>query len=221
MNELLDLGELALQNKKQEGWKVDIFDDVLKRVHELIKGYNKVRIREMRYKVPHMLMGKPRYEVDKLREYLIRHLTDNGLLVETLDRNLLYISWKEEDINIEKYLNRKTITHNRGSTVYNVPGPEIKLSTQHLESEISLLRSRQAQQRALRAQRFANQQSTRDERFARQQANRDERSSRLQLMEEARQTRMSRLGGGERISYGYPVVAQSGLYNDRQPTFKS
>jgi hypothetical protein len=178
MNELLDIGELVQENKRQEGWKLDIFEDVLKRVHERIKSYNKVRIREMRYKIPHMLLGKPLYDVDILQNYLVHHLRDNGLLVRVLDRTLLYISWREEDINLERYINRKTIVQNRGSTVYNVPGPELRMAP-HLEGEAQMLRARQSQQRALREERFERQKAVREERWARLQAIQDERAARL------------------------------------------
>jgi hypothetical protein len=164
MNELLDIGELVQENKRQESTKLSVFEEVLKRCHVLIKKYNKERIREMNYTIPHMILGKPKFDMSVLRNYLIYHLRDNGLKVEVLDNddpdcNVLYISWKETDIDLSKYLNRKTVINNRGTSIYNIEQPSLRLGKEQSSSkQLDMLKFRQEKQKEIlreREERFS------------------------------------------------------------------
>ena len=119
MNQLLDIDELISENKKQESNRLDLFKTVLTQCHGLIKRHNKERIREMYYKIPAFIYGKPKYDMDVLRNYLVYHLEDNGLMVKIIDRYHLYVSWKESDIDLDKYMNRKSNIRNRYNNVYD------------------------------------------------------------------------------------------------------
>lgn len=157
MNELLDITELVKENKRQESNRLSVFEEILKKCHSLIRKYNRERIREMHYTIPRMILGKPKYDLGVLRNYLVHHLRDNGLRVDTISDNVLYISWKETDVDLSKYLNRKTIIDNRNSSLYNVEGmgpgvgvgPSLRLDrgqTDTLKEQIDMLRFRQEKQ---------------------------------------------------------------------------
>jgi len=118
MDQLLDIDDLIGENKRQENNRLGVFEGILSQCHKLIQKNNKERIREMTYTIPGFVFGKPKYNVDVLRNYLVHHLRDNGLRVDVLDRYHVYISWKETDINLERYMNRKTLIENRHSGIY-------------------------------------------------------------------------------------------------------
>ena len=120
MDQLLDIDTIINENKRQEGNRLGVFESILAQIHALIKRNNKERIREMNYKIPVFIYGKPKYNVDVLRNYLVHHLMDNGLKVVIIDRYHIYISWKETDINLTKYMHRKTLIQNRQSSLYMV-----------------------------------------------------------------------------------------------------
>ena len=145
MNELLDIGELVKENKRQESSRLSVFEEVLKKCHNVIKKYNKERIREMNYTLPHMILGKPKFDMNVLRNYLIHHLLDNGLKVKVITDDVLYISWKEIDIDLPKYLNRKTIIDNRNTSLYNIEQPN--LSINRTPKQVDILKFRQDKQR--------------------------------------------------------------------------
>lgn len=120
MNKLLNLEELLYNGKQRERNKLDIFESVLTQCHDTIKRYNKEDCaRECTFKVPTYIFGKPVYDVDVLVNYLIHHLTDNGLYVQYLpDIGKLYISWKNEDIDENQYLKRKSLIESRTKKIY-------------------------------------------------------------------------------------------------------
>ncbi len=152
MNELLDIGELVQENKRQESNRLSVFEEVLKKCHNLIKKYNKERIREMNYTIPHMILGKPKFDMSVLRNYLIHHLRDNGLKVEVIADNVLYISWRETDIDLSRYLNRQTIINNRNTSLYNIEQPSLRLDRASMPSmaqQIDMLKFRQEKQKEM------------------------------------------------------------------------
>jgi hypothetical protein len=160
MNQLLDVDDLVQENKRQENNRLDVFENLLVQCHNLIKRHNKNRIREMEYTIPAFVLGKPKYNIDILRNYLVHHLRDNGLKVTILSPYHIYISWKEEDIDLSKFVHRKTLIDNRTSSLYmidQVSHPRID------RSRIEMLKFRQEKQRQL--------QEERQQRFMFQKAN--------------------------------------------------
>jgi len=107
MNQLLDLNALVSDDKYLEKNTLRTFEGVLAACHGLIKRYNKEQVKQMTYIVPKYIFGKPMYDVAVLTNFLIYHLTDNGLLVRESKPNELYISWSDKDINIDRFVERK------------------------------------------------------------------------------------------------------------------
>jgi hypothetical protein len=156
MDHILDIDEIVSENKKQEHTRLGLFESMLLRCHSLIKRHNKERIREMEYTIPAFVYGKPKYDIDVLRNYLVHHLKDNGLRVDVLDRYHLYISWKETDIDLARYIHRKTLIANRNRSIYMVDDTEAALPP----SKVEMMKFRQDRQRELqrdREGRFAMQ----------------------------------------------------------------
>ena len=104
----LDIEELVSQNKEQENIRLNIFNGVLQQIHSLIRRKNKQRIRCMNFKLPLIIAGKPAYDINVMRNYVLHHLEDNGFLVKLHSDNLtVFISWDEADINFEKFKRKK------------------------------------------------------------------------------------------------------------------
>jgi hypothetical protein len=107
MNQLLDLNALVSDDKFLEKNTLQTFEGVLLTCHGLIKRYNKEQVKQMTYVVPKYIFGKPMFDVAVLTNFLIYHLTDNGLFVREIKANELYISWNDKDINIDRFVERK------------------------------------------------------------------------------------------------------------------
>ena len=159
MSLILDLTQLVSGSKHIERHTLTVFEGVLKSCHELIVRYNKEQIKHIYYDVPSYVFGKPMYDVDVLINYLIHHLTDNGLFVQRTEKpKQLLISWDDKYINIDRFYRRqqtiKTEQHN--IMMGGMPAKPM--------SNIEALRLRQERQRQIsieREERFSRQKKTR------------------------------------------------------------
>lgn len=151
MNQLLDVGELVAENKRQESNRLDLFESILIGCHDLIKRHNKQRIREMYYNIPPWVYGKPKYDINILRRYLVHHLRDNGLKVEEseMDPYCLYVSWKETDIDLSKFVKRKSQINSRQENLYMIDNVSPPINAQQMK----MLQFRQDKQKQLQQER--------------------------------------------------------------------
>lgn len=149
MNQLLDIDELVSETKRQESNRLDLFESVLIQCHDLIKRHHKDRIREMHYKIPLWMYGKPRYDVDVLRRYIVGHLRDNGLRVDIIDPVTIYISWKETDIDLARYVKRKARINNNTNDLYMADIVSKPIDPKRLK----LMKFRQEKQKQLKEER--------------------------------------------------------------------
>jgi hypothetical protein len=159
MDTFLDVQSLVDERRKQENARLKTFNLILQQCFSQIKRYNKEKIYEMDFKIPKFQMGVPLYDVDALKNYLIHHITENGLKVIVLqDEYTLYISWKETDIDLEKYLKKKkSLT----TSIFNDDGTPVASEMLDTVSP-STMRYRQAKQQQImmeRENRFAMQRS--------------------------------------------------------------
>lgn len=109
-NLFLNLDELSVHHERVEENRIKIFDGILSKCHDKIKKYNReFKKQECLYSPPTFILGKPPYNYVDLVNYLITSLRKNGLRVDWLsDRQAIYISWKKNDIDIDKYHNQFT-----------------------------------------------------------------------------------------------------------------
>ena len=150
MDTFLDVQALVDERRKHENGKLNVFKKVLQQCFAQIKRYNKDKIYEMDFKIPVFLIGAPIYDVQALKNYLIHHLTDNGLKVVLLADGLtMYISWKEIDIDIEKYLQKKKTV---SVSLFNVDGMPVTTSDTNTVSP-STMKFRQEKQKQIQAER--------------------------------------------------------------------
>lgn len=104
----MNLSDLVLENKKKEQIHLDLFHEVLKRCHELIKQKNKSGCKHIVYDIPLLMWGKPKYNVIAMRNYLLDHLHENGFFVEVVGNGRsLYICWDETMLDLEKFYQNK------------------------------------------------------------------------------------------------------------------
>ena len=182
MDQLLDIDELISENKRQENNRLSLFESILIQCHALIKRNNKDRIREMTYKIPAFIYGKPKFDIDVLRNYLIHHLRDNGLRVDIIDRYHIYVSWKETDIDLSRYMQRKTIIKRRNDSsrvLDNGTGPLSSPS-----DRFELMKFRQNQQRLLQHSQQPSRFEMLQMRQKKQQQMKQERSDRFKLQQQ-------------------------------------
>ena len=181
MDQLLDIDELISENKRQENNRLSLFESILIQCHALIKRNNKDRIREMTYKIPAFIYGKPKFDIDVLRNYLIHHLRDNGLRVDIIDRYHIYVSWKETDIDLSRYMQRKTVIKRRNDSsrmLDNGTGPLFSPS-----DRFELMKFRQNQQRLLHNRKQPSRFEMLQMRQKKQQQMKQERSDRFKLQQ--------------------------------------
>ena len=156
MDTFLDIQALVDERRKHENIRLMTFKSILKKCYDTIKRYNKEKIYEMDYKIPTYLIGAPRYDFEILKNYLIHHLTENGLKVMMLDDGYtIYISWKETDINLEKYLNKKKTAEKDlcmkadGFPIETVQTNTVSPSTMKFRQEKQLQLQKERQERLL------------------------------------------------------------------------
>lgn len=114
MNKLLDLEEVVYENKKRERNRLAVFETVIDQCHAQIRRYNKEhKARTCLFSVPLVMPGRPPYDFDVLVNYLLYHLRDNGLHAQFMpETNQIYISWRDEDLDLEKYEQRRNRIRN-------------------------------------------------------------------------------------------------------------
>ena len=94
----LDLNELQAPLKEKEKIKMDIYDKVLKRIHNRIKMVSRQPATFCMFIIPEFVLGIPMYNFMECKNYIITSLRDNGLAVNYTEPNLLYISWDVEHL---------------------------------------------------------------------------------------------------------------------------
>lgn len=161
METFLDIQSLVDERRKQENTRLKAFNTILQQCFSQIKRYNKDKIYELDFKIPMFLMGIPRYDVSALKNYLVHHLTENGLKVIVLaDGYTLYVSWKETDINLEQYLKKK---QSIATSIFNVDGTPITTEDTATVSPLTM-RFRQVKQQQIMEER-ENRFNTQRDRF--------------------------------------------------------
>jgi hypothetical protein len=92
----LNLDDLYERKKQLDLNTVNVFNKVLKRIHDKIKLTAR-QINNIQYcwfLVPEMILGVPRYDNGACIAYLIDKLRDNNFMIRYTHPNLLFISWK-------------------------------------------------------------------------------------------------------------------------------
>lgn len=70
------------------------FDDILKRLHNRIKYHAKNEKTFCFFQIPEFIIGVPLYNIDDLKEYLIKSLQKDGFEYMYIEPNWLFVTWE-------------------------------------------------------------------------------------------------------------------------------
>lgn len=103
-NLFINLDDLYSPHIHRDKNKYKFYEEILDRVVKKIKKTNiDMRQLECQYTIPKFVFGGPIYDYEELKKYIIFKLKSNGLRVDPLNYETIYISWKPEDINRKRY----------------------------------------------------------------------------------------------------------------------
>lgn len=103
----ISLNSLYEMKNKKEKSKNFIFDEIIEKCHIKIKRIANNGGLNIFFKIPPFIIGKPLYNINECKIYIINALKKNGLYVRTFtqpNENIIYISWNPIDLNIQKRL---------------------------------------------------------------------------------------------------------------------
>ena len=129
-NTFLNLDDLYENHIKRDRNKLRFYEDIYKKCIAKVKKTNRdLRKFECSYQVPLFVFGGPVYDHEELKKYLLFKFKNNGLLAECIDNNTIYISWKPEDINRQKYEKGLEDMKRRIDARYNVSETKVTEKT--------------------------------------------------------------------------------------------
>lgn len=100
----LNLELLRKEEKNSEKNKKQIYKLILSKCHKKIRRTNSTtEYRECFYDVPIFLPGYPVYSIESAKAFLFQQLSAGGLYVENREGPRIYISWRDEDVNLDLY----------------------------------------------------------------------------------------------------------------------
>ena len=108
----LNIHKLYESSRRKELSKFETFDKILKRCHNKITLYAENRKTECIYEVPEFIIGVPLYNIEDLKEYLMKSLKKDGFEYMYIDPNWLFVTW--ELINSKKIPQTKHKKKNQG-----------------------------------------------------------------------------------------------------------
>lgn len=96
-NELKEL--LNIQKKKalRDG---ELKNKLYQQVISKINLYGKQSLTKCVYAIPPYIYGYPPYDIEQMKEYLIKKLTTAGFMAYLLSNGSIYISWDIRDVGI-------------------------------------------------------------------------------------------------------------------------
>ena len=100
----LDLEQLKNEEKKPYRIQKKIYKMILSKCHDKIRKLNRTtEYRECKYEIPWFIYGYPGYDLEHVNRYLIHQLSLNGMYAERINPGMIYISWKQEDIDKRQF----------------------------------------------------------------------------------------------------------------------
>lgn len=107
--EKISLDELYDRKKEIDLLRLNIYNKILKRIHQRIKYTSRQKYNEqfLFFVVPEFMIGVPRYNVTHCIIYVVQKLQDNGFNVKYTHPNMLFISWNHYIPNYERDVIKK------------------------------------------------------------------------------------------------------------------
>lgn len=92
---MLNLNELYRKKEEKIKKKLEIYDNVLKKLHQRIKNVANNSIEcYCFYVIPNYIFGIPNYNKNDCIKYIFNKLTQNGFKILYTNPNLFFISWE-------------------------------------------------------------------------------------------------------------------------------
>jgi hypothetical protein len=96
----ISLHDLYEIKKKKDSKICEAFNVILNGCNKKIKTIAEMGGQSLYYSIPPIIIGYPLYDYNKCLNYIITTLQKSGLFVSViLNKNMIYISWKIEDIS--------------------------------------------------------------------------------------------------------------------------
>ena len=89
----LDINQLYNTSRQKKIKRYELYDGILQIIHKKIKKCADEEDLQCLYVIPEFILGKPMYNFNKLKQYIMESLTENGFFLECYGKNLLFISW--------------------------------------------------------------------------------------------------------------------------------
>ena len=120
----LNIKGLYIAAKKTELEKYKLFDSVIKRCHNRIKLTADNKKTECYYQIPPFIFGKPLYDMDELKEYVMKSLKLNGFALKEYPDYYIYINWDitKKEVKENKKVKKKEDKSFRVIEDYNPSG---------------------------------------------------------------------------------------------------
>ena len=120
----LNIKDLYTSAKKTELEKYKLFDEVLKKCHKKIKLNADNKKTNCVFQVPPFIFGKPLYDIDELKNFLLKSLKMNGFEIKKLMEYYIYINWNitKPEVKENKKVKKKEDKSYRAIEDYNPSG---------------------------------------------------------------------------------------------------
>jgi hypothetical protein len=96
MNPQIDMNELDLEARKKIYKRLEIYNKILRETHNKIRFNSKLDRKYCFYLIPEFIFGTPLYDIDELRNHVMKSLEKNGFKLMYIHPNWLFISWDHQ-----------------------------------------------------------------------------------------------------------------------------
>jgi hypothetical protein len=103
----LDINRLYDTINQKNRKRLQMFDEILKKVHARILYNSKLEKTYCFYHIPEFIIGVPLYNIRDLKQYIMNSLKRNGFQLLYIDPNWLFISWEPKTIKKESKKQKK------------------------------------------------------------------------------------------------------------------
>lgn len=109
MNPQIDMNELDLDARKKVFKRLEIYNNILKDCHNKIRFNSKLDRKYCFFLIPEFIFGTPLYDIEELRDHVMKSLEKNGFQLMYIHPNWLFISWDHKKDIKKSILQKKNI----------------------------------------------------------------------------------------------------------------
>lgn len=109
MNPQIDMNELDLEARKKIFKRLEIYNKILKECHNKIRFNSKLDRKYCFFLIPEFIFGTPLYDIEELRDHVMKSLEKNGFQLMYIHPNWLFISWDHKKDIKRSFLQKKNV----------------------------------------------------------------------------------------------------------------